>query len=585
MLLRACARSLRRRWRSASIAAAAAFLAGLLFAPGAPLVWRQETRLSLRPADLSDPAPWPPSRALDLLRRAGGDARLEKDGGALVLATEAASPSSAAAAAGSIVDAFRSAARADREARLDALAADLGRPRSGPPAPTPEALAARRRLDALEAAQAACRLELQALNAEVERAAARIERGDAGPPRPVRTAESDRLTAELERAERDPAQQARARELRELRDRALSRESLEARFAPLRELLDQARDLAARRDALARTQEAREAEIAGLREKAAPEQGPAVTALPDPSRALAALEARRGKDPVERVDARPARLASAPLLWMLAAALGLGLVLAVALESLSPGIRTEADVQRTVNLPLLGAIPRVRDAAARVVTVDDPRAPLAESWRATASVAERLLRDRQAKVLAVTSAAAGEGKSTTACNLALSLSRFGWKVLLVDADLRRPSQHELLLLPNEAGLSTYLLGGTDSLDGLILGTLAESLVVLTAGPALDAPFPYLRSERFRALIASLRESYDLVILDLPPALGAAEALQAAPVADATLLVVSGRTGRKDEVTAAKRLLRGSGAKLEACLLAQAVLPDRSYAVYAETPAA
>jgi capsular exopolysaccharide synthesis family protein len=146
--------------------------------------------------------------------------------------------------------------------------------------------------------------------------------------------------------------------------------------------------------------------------------------------------------------------------------------------------------------------------------------------------------------LAITSALAGEGKSTIALGLAISAARLNKRVLLIDADLRRPSLHKQLGLPNEQGLSTLLLEASDTrqLGIRLLHQYNDiSIAVLTSGPAPADPVKLLSSGQMDRLLAEFEQAYDLVIFDTPPTLGIVDAVLTASFCDGTLLL--GRIGR------------------------------------------
>jgi capsular exopolysaccharide synthesis family protein len=149
----------------------------------------------------------------------------------------------------------------------------------------------------------------------------------------------------------------------------------------------------------------------------------------------------------------------------------------------------------------------------------------------------------------------------------------------VDADLRRPAQHARFGVPNESGLSTYLSGGADAVDAVLVPTETENLVLLPSGPSLESPIPFLRSERFKALLAELRGRFDHVVVDLPPVCRAADALLAAPLVDGMILVLAAGESRKDDVTLAKRLVRSVGGTWTACVLNKAAGEPLGYYSY------
>jgi capsular exopolysaccharide synthesis family protein len=275
---------------------------------------------------------------------------------------------------------------------------------------------------------------------------------------------------------------------------------------------------------------------------------------------------------VERVDAASgAKLVSAPLLLMAGAGLVVGLLAAAAREAMVTTIRVERDIRRTLNLPILGVVPR------------DPGDAVEEVYATMAALLDIPAPPGPGRVFGMASAVPGEGKSTVAAGLASAFARASVRVLLVDADLRRPAQHARFGVPNESGLSSFLTGATGAVDSAIVPTDTENLSLLPSGPPLEMPIPYLRSERFHAMVADFRGRFDVVILDLPPVCRAADALFAAPLADGMILVVAAGESRKDDVTLAKRLVRSVKGTWSGCVLNKAA--ERPLGYYYYGPAA
>lgn len=635
MGLRSIIRAVARRWKLALILFLGTLAIGLAVWPGAPFTYTAVARVTegeggtiMRTsvferavreelgAEFSSATPVELERSVARLRAATS---VKAGHGATSVSCRDTRPALAVAMANAVAGAYASvAAEKRRKGIAGALEAVERRLREMAPAGStahaadappedPALRLARARLAELEQARAASALEIADLTARIDALSRRVERGDAGPAKALDTSESDRLTTELEAAIRHleslrlaypddwpPVARALAQadELRTRRDRAVSREVLAARFAPLRELIEELRALSARRDRLQVEEAPRAARIAELQKlpKAPLSSVPILAGDPESRRRL---EARRAELLMERDGLSSPRVEPAPAASMtgfalpilIATGLLLGLGGACAAEGLATTIRTEHDVRRYVNLPLLGIVPFESRAEDRVLLSGDPRAPLAEVFNSAGALLETHARKESIRMFAVTSLSPGEGKSTVACNLALALARGGTRVLLLDADLRRAAQHQIFSLWNQAGLSSYLTGSTDEIDGLIATTSVESLHLLLAGPLLENPVPYLRSERFRALLPDLRGRYDLVLVDLPPIGSAADALLAAPLMDGILLVLSAPETRKDQAAEAKRLLRAAGGKLAGCVLNKATVRSRGYYCYSPAPVA
>lgn len=192
-------------------------------------------------------------------------------------------------------------------------------------------------------------------------------------------------------------------------------------------------------------------------------------------------------------------------------------------------IRGESDLRRVTDAPILGGIAFDSDATKKPLLTQAPhQSPRAESFRTLRTNLSFANVSVQAKSLVVTSSLPGEGKSTTATNLAIALAQAGQRVCLIDADLRRPMVGEYLGLERNAGLTTALLGTID-VEELLQPWGEDDLFVLTSGPIPPNPSELLGSLAMRELIERLEMVFDTVVIDAPPLL---------PVTDAAVLAQS-----------------------------------------------
>jgi non-specific protein-tyrosine kinase len=226
-----------------------------------------------------------------------------------------------------------------------------------------------------------------------------------------------------------------------------------------------------------------------------------------------------------------------------------GLILAVAamllLEYLDDTVKDADDAARVANLSTLGAITRianVRQMPDSLITVKHPRSPVAEAYRVLRTNLRFTGIENPSGALLVTSAGPGEGKTTTAANLAIALAQTGKRVVLVDTDLRRPTLHRVFGLPNEVGLSSLFLGDAPDLESIIQPTFVEGLGMITSGPLPPNPAEVLDSKQMEEILTALRTQSDMVVLDSPPALAVADAsILGSRCSGAVLVVDSGRT--------------------------------------------
>ena len=289
-----------------------------------------------------------------------------------------------------------------------------------------------------------------------------------------------------------------------------------------------------------------------------------------------------------RLDATPVspqpvrNLALAGLVGLLLGAAG-----AVARGLTDNAVRDGAGLRQATSTALLGQIPYDTDAPTQPLIIG----PHAFSARAEAI---RQLRtnlrfvDAQepARVIAVTSAIAGEGKSTVACNLAISLAEGGWRVLLVDADLRRPRVAEYLGLESRIGLTDVLIGEAELTDVLqVWGD--QGLRVLPAGSRPPNPSELLGSRGMAEILSNLRELADVVIVDTAPLLAVTDGVVVAVQTDGALLLTRQGSTSRTQAAAAAQALHAVSVRVLGCVLTMARLGRREvqqYETYRAGPA-
>jgi succinoglycan biosynthesis transport protein ExoP len=239
------------------------------------------------------------------------------------------------------------------------------------------------------------------------------------------------------------------------------------------------------------------------------------------------------------------------------AGLGVGVLLAFLLEAMDQAIRKPADVEAKLGLPVLGAVPLLAKGVQPLEALADLRSPFSEAYHAIRSNLAFSTKDGAPRVLSVTSARPEEGKSTTTFALAQGFARAGLRVLLVDLDLRNPSQHKLIGSDNRIGASTLLTGAV-RLQGAVQPTDWPNLFLLPSGPLPPSPAELLIGPRLVAMVKEATEHYDIVLLDGPPVMGLADAPLIASVASGAVLTIeAGRTSRAQARAAIKRLRLGN----------------------------
>jgi succinoglycan biosynthesis transport protein ExoP len=271
--------------------------------------------------------------------------------------------------------------------------------------------------------------------------------------------------------------------------------------------------------------------------------------------------------------------------------LGLAILLAVAREALDTRVRRPEDVAELTRTPVIGSLGVEPGRRRRVLMEAAPHSPQAEAYRQLRTNLQFLelgehggQRSRH-RAISVTSSLAAEGKSTVAINLALAMAETGARVLLVDADLRRPSVATVLGLEGAAGLTSVLLGRA-SVDDVVQPWGSSGLHVLPSGPLPPNPTELLGSVPMRRLLGELRAAYDHVVLDSTPLLPVADSAVVAGLVDGTLLLVNATKARRHQVAESVRNLARVEAPVLGVVLNQVAREERSYGYWAtEEPTA
>ena len=285
---------------------------------------------------------------------------------------------------------------------------------------------------------------------------------------------------------------------------------------------------------------------------------------------------------VEPAVADPQPVAPRPIInALLAMVLGLLVVAGVAflVETLDDSIKDPEAVRELVGLSTLGSVVRMRSDRGsreiyRLATMLYPRSSAAEAYRTLRTNVGFASVDAPIRTLLVTSAVPGEGKTVTAANLAVAFAQADHKVLLVDADLRKPGIHQIFDLPNQEGLTSLLRDGS-TLAELTQSTEQPNLRVLTTGPVPPNPAELLGSHRMRQVLSMLAESADIVILDSPPIQLVTDAALLSSYVDGTLIVIDASHGRRRAVRDSRDALTRAGANILGAVLNR--IPQRSQA--------
>ena len=201
----------------------------------------------------------------------------------------------------------------------------------------------------------------------------------------------------------------------------------------------------------------------------------------------------------------------------------------------------------------------------KLITKTNSKSPISEQYRTIRTNIQFAAVDQEMQIIMVTSAAPGEGKSTTSSNLAVVMAQQGKKVLLVDADLRKPTVHYTFNQTNTFGLTNVLMKKIE-LNEAVNSTDVDNLYVLTSGPIPPNPAELLGSKMMKELLLQIRNEFDTIIIDTPPILAVTDAQIVANSCDGTVLVISSGKAEIEDAKKATEMLQSSSSTLLGAIL-------------------
>jgi succinoglycan biosynthesis transport protein ExoP len=241
--------------------------------------------------------------------------------------------------------------------------------------------------------------------------------------------------------------------------------------------------------------------------------------------------------------------------------LALGIVFLV--EYLDDTVKSPEQVERTLDLPVLGTIAKIEnnDAESGVHVAEAPRSPIAEAFRTLRTNIQFAAVDQPITTLLITSAGQKEGKSTLTSNLGAVMAHGGRKITILEADLRRPRVHKLLDLKRSPGLSDLFVQDKLSLDSALQDTAVPDLQAVASGDLPPNPAELLGSERMSQILEAMKEDADLVLIDSSPAAVVTDSVVLSEKVDAVLLVIEPGKTELPSAEYAVEALRRAGANI------------------------
>ncbi len=273
---------------------------------------------------------------------------------------------------------------------------------------------------------------------------------------------------------------------------------------------------------------------------------------------------------------RPQTTTNVAIAGLVGFLLGAGIVFLI--EAFDDTLKGPDDVNRHLGLPVLALIAR-HEKDIRLITASQPRSPISEAYRSLRTNLQFASVDHPLTTLLVTSPSPGEGKSSVAANLGIVMAQSGKRVVLVDADLRRPNLHKILDLNNRKGISTLIVQPKLNLDGSLLQTAVSNLWMLPAGDVPPNPSELLGSAKMFEIINRVGDHADVVILDSPPVMAVTDSVVLAPRVDGVILVLKPGSTNLGAARQSVEQLRRVGAKLLGVVLNEVDVHRSRYRYY------
>lgn len=218
-------------------------------------------------------------------------------------------------------------------------------------------------------------------------------------------------------------------------------------------------------------------------------------------------------------------------------------------------IQEEEDIEKIIRQPIKGIIPKFPKNSKQLLTMHEPPIYIDESYKMLRTNLFYRMSENERKVMLMTSALAGEGKSTTISNLAVSIAQSGKKVLLIDTDLRHPTLHKIFEVDPIPGFTNIIYKDVELVNAIIHVNGVEGLDIITSGRLPQSPSEIFDSMDFRGMLEALKEKYDIILLDTPPILSITDSLIISKSVDGILVVVAAGQTRKSDINNVNKLCR------------------------------